>query len=182
MLKKLAVWCTLVTLLLLAAAPVSAAPFFKTTVSLKLAGSLVATGRVRSGAHRCVIHRTVLIQERGDGGGWRTVGNSQSRPNGTYRIEVPNQTGSFRAFVKKTQLDGGEGTCRPGISKVVTIGDGPLCTTGYSPCLVWHGGADYDCYGGSGNGPYYTAPGVTYRVTGPDIYGLDADHDGYGCE
>jgi hypothetical protein len=55
------------------------------------------------------------------------------------------------------------------------------CTPGYSPCLVYHGGADYDCNGGEGNGPYYTAPGVTYRVTGSDPYQLDANHDGYAC-
>jgi hypothetical protein len=62
-------------------------------------------------------------------------------------------------------------------------GSGQTCTPGYSPCLVWHGGADYDCYGGSGNGPYYTAPGVTYHVNdSEDIYGLDANHNGLGCE
>jgi PASTA domain len=56
------------------------------------------------------------------------------------------------------------------------------CTPGYSPCLVEHNGADYDCAGGSGDGPYYTVPGVTYRVTGSDPYGLDADNNGFGCE
>ena len=30
---------------------------------------------------------------------------------------------------------------------------------GYSPCLAYRGGADYR-YGGDGNGPYFTAPGV----------------------
>jgi flagellar hook assembly protein FlgD len=55
------------------------------------------------------------------------------------------------------------------------------CTPGYSPCLPYHGGADYDCAGGSGNGPYYTNGGV-YTVTGPDIYGLDANGNGLGCE
>lgn len=59
---------------------------------------------------------------------------------------------------------------------------GPKCTAGYSPCLVYHGGADYDCAGGSGNGPYFTAPGVTYSVTGSDPYRLDSDNDGKGCE
>jgi hypothetical protein len=58
----------------------------------------------------------------------------------------------------------------------------PNCSSGYSPCLVFHGGADYDCYGGSGNGPYYTEPGVVYTVSGSDPYGLDADNDGLGCE
>jgi hypothetical protein len=51
-------------------------------------------------------------------------------------------------------------------------GGGSDCIPGYSPCLIYHDGADYDCYGGSGNGPYYTAPGVVYRVTGSDPYGL----------
>jgi hypothetical protein len=50
------------------------------------------------------------------------------------------------------------------------------------PCLVYHGGADYDCYGGGGNGPYYTQPGVTYHVTGSDPYDLDSNHNGLGCE
>jgi hypothetical protein len=61
-------------------------------------------------------------------------------------------------------------------------GGGGNCTPGYSPCLVYHGGADYDCSGGGGNGPFYTAAGVVYRVTGSDPYGLDADNDGLGCE
>jgi flagellar hook assembly protein FlgD len=61
-------------------------------------------------------------------------------------------------------------------------GGGGNCTPGYSPCLFDHGGADYDCAGGSGNGPYYTKPGVVYSVTGSDPYGLDADNDGLGCE
>jgi endonuclease YncB( thermonuclease family) len=61
-------------------------------------------------------------------------------------------------------------------------GTGGSCTPGYSPCLVYHGGADYDCSGGSGNGPYYTAPGVVYNVTGSDPYGLDSDGNGLGCE
>jgi endonuclease YncB( thermonuclease family) len=61
-------------------------------------------------------------------------------------------------------------------------GGGSSCTPGYSPCLVYHGGADYDCSGGSGNGPYYTAAGVTYSVTGSDPYGLDSNGNGLGCE
>lgn len=40
--------------------------------------------------------------------------------------------------------------------------------------------SDVDCAGGSGNGPAYVA-GPVY-VTGSDIYGLDRDGDGIGCE
>ena len=55
------------------------------------------------------------------------------------------------------------------------------CTRGYNPCIPDRR-SDVDCYGGSGNGPRYTRPGVVYRVTGSDRYRLDADNDGRGCE
>jgi hypothetical protein len=51
------------------------------------------------------------------------------------------------------------------------------CTAGYKPCL--HPASDYDCAGGSGDGPKYTGQ---VRVTGSDPYDLDSDNDGYGCE
>jgi hypothetical protein len=40
--------------------------------------------------------------------------------------------------------------------------------------------SDVDCAGGSGNGPAYVRGPVT--VVGSDIYRLDSDHDGVGCE
>lgn len=40
--------------------------------------------------------------------------------------------------------------------------------------------SDVDCRGGSGNGPAYVS-GPVY-VIGSDIYGLDGDDDGVGCE
>ena len=40
--------------------------------------------------------------------------------------------------------------------------------------------SDVDCAGGSGNGPAYVSGPVT--VVGRDIYGLDHDNDGYGCD
>ncbi|WP_339856892.1 MULTISPECIES: hypothetical protein [Roseovarius] len=40
--------------------------------------------------------------------------------------------------------------------------------------------SDVDCAGGSGNGPAYVQGPV--RVVGRDIYGLDRDNDGIGCE
>ena len=38
---------------------------------------------------------------------------------------------------------------------------------------------DYDCIGGRGNGPLYTG---LVKVVGRDVFRLDADHDGWGCE
>jgi hypothetical protein len=39
---------------------------------------------------------------------------------------------------------------------------------------------DYDCAGGSGNGPLYVEGPISVRP--PDPFGLDADGDGVGCE
>jgi hypothetical protein len=159
----------------------------RTTVTLQLTGSLTAKGTVRvgDGTQACRSHRDVLIQKRGGGGGWMTVGRGESHPNGTYSISIPDASGSYRTFVKKLALSG-QGVCTSATSRIVQPPTPPNppsdCTNGYSPCLIYHGGADYDCYGGGGNGPYFTAPGVTYRVTGSDPYGLDGDNDGYGCE
>lgn len=55
------------------------------------------------------------------------------------------------------------------------------CTPGYRPCIP-NRRTDVDCYGGGGDGPRYTRPGVVYRVFGNDRYRLDADNDGRGCE
>ena len=55
---------------------------------------------------------------------------------------------------------------------------GPDCTPGYDPCLPNYGD-DYDCAGGSGDGPYFS--GKVY-VSGSDPYKLDGNRDGLGCE
>jgi hypothetical protein len=52
------------------------------------------------------------------------------------------------------------------------------CHPSYSGCLKRNAG-DYDCAGGSGNGPNYTGQ---VRVYGSDPFGLDRDNDGWGCE
>ena len=56
---------------------------------------------------------------------------------------------------------------------------GPSCDPNYSGACVPIA-SDVDCLGGSGNGPAYVR-GPVY-VIGTDIYGLDTDHDGIGCE
>jgi len=54
----------------------------------------------------------------------------------------------------------------------------PADCQGYSPCLT--PGPDYDCAGGSGDGPRYV-DGPVY-VNGSDPYDLDGDGDGVACE
>ena len=48
------------------------------------------------------------------------------------------------------------------------------------PSAPSHGIGDYDCAGGSGNGPNYVHGPL--KVLPPDPFGLDRDGDGIGCE
>lgn len=56
---------------------------------------------------------------------------------------------------------------------------GQSCDPNYSGACVPIA-SDVDCAGGSGNGPAYVKGPV--RVIGKDIYGLDRDGNGIGCE
>lgn len=55
----------------------------------------------------------------------------------------------------------------------------PGCDSNYAGACVPIA-SDVDCAGGSGNGPAYVRGPVT--VVGSDIYGLDRDGNGVGCE
>lgn len=57
----------------------------------------------------------------------------------------------------------------------------PSCHPSYSGVCLKPDSEDYDCAGGSGNGPDYTTA-KNFQVVGPDEYGLDSDHDGIACE
>jgi hypothetical protein len=52
------------------------------------------------------------------------------------------------------------------------------CDPNYSGCVPI--ASDVDCAGGSGDGPAYVKGPV--EVIGKDIYRLDRDGDGIGCE
>jgi tetratricopeptide (TPR) repeat protein len=53
------------------------------------------------------------------------------------------------------------------------------CHPSYEGACLKPDSPDYDCAGGSGDGPDYTGP---VRVVGDDPYDLDRDGDGYACE
>jgi hypothetical protein len=72
------------------------------------------------------------------------------------------------------------------MSGLLVLVAAPATTTAKKRCHPSYKGAclkpnayDYDCRGGSGDGPYYTGK---VRIVGPDVYRLDADGDGWGCE
>lgn len=53
------------------------------------------------------------------------------------------------------------------------------CDPNYVGACLDPSAYDYDCEGGSGDGPLYTG---TVTVVGEDHYGLDLEGDGIGCE
>jgi hypothetical protein len=55
----------------------------------------------------------------------------------------------------------------------------PNCHPSYVGACLTPGIGDYDCLGGSGNGPNYVG---RVEVIGFDEFGLDADGNGIGCE
>ena len=55
------------------------------------------------------------------------------------------------------------------------------CHSSYEGTCIPPDVEDADCAGGSGNGPHYVQE-KNVRVVGPDVFGLDSDKDGLGCE
>jgi len=54
------------------------------------------------------------------------------------------------------------------------------CDPSYPDVCLDPDAVDYDCAGGSGNGPEYVEGPI--RVRAPDPFDLDRDGDGWGCE
>ncbi|WP_298748340.1 PASTA domain-containing protein [uncultured Nocardioides sp.] len=106
--------------------------------------------------------------------GYRVVISTERRSSGNDGA-VLRQSPQGGAFLKPGSV------VRLVVADVVPPAPAPApvasCTPGYDPCLTPM--SDYDCAGGSGDGPGYTGP---VRVTGTDPYGLDNDGDGYACE
>jgi resuscitation-promoting factor RpfB len=92
----------------------------------------------------------------------------------TYRVTITNGVRTGKKLVRKVV------TTAP-VTRVIAAGtrQAPQCDPNYSGACVPIA-SDVDCAGGSGNGPAYVQGPV--RVVGTDIYGLDANGDGIGCE
>jgi hypothetical protein len=58
---------------------------------------------------------------------------------------------------------------------------GSGCHPSYQGTCIPADVSDADCAGGSGNGPYYVQE-KNIRVVGQDVFDLDRDGDGIGCE
>lgn len=67
-----------------------------------------------------------------------------------------------------------------GAAPAATIAKKRHCDKNYSGRCLRPNVYDYDCAGGSGNGPRYVSG--PFSVVGYDRYGLDSDGDGVACE
>jgi hypothetical protein len=106
-----------------------------------------------------------------------------------FRVEISTKTttsGEDNVVINESPSGGSR--VKPGTLVTLVISDlhkpptlssagSSDCTPGYSPCLP--PASDYDCAGGSGDGPKYTG---LVHVTGSDPYDLDRDGDGVACE
>jgi hypothetical protein len=118
----------------------------------------------------------------GGGGDTTQAAALTSRPTVTVTSETtvtaaarPNVTLTATATATVTKKVRTTVTAKPAAPRAQAASN---CTPGYSPCLP--PADDYDCAGGSGNGPEYADGPIA--VTGSDPYGLDADGDGVACE
>jgi hypothetical protein len=92
----------------------------------------------------------------------------------TYQVTVTNGVQTAKKLVRQQ-------TTKAPVTKVVAVGTKHTqqCDPNYSGACVPIA-SDVDCAGGSGNGPAYVQGPVT--VIGSDIYDLDRDGDGVGCD
>jgi len=112
-------------------------------------------------------------------------GATQIKTYGVDGSKVTTYTITLTDGVETSRVAGDSVTIQP-IDEVMLVGTyvKPVvkaqssCDPNYSGCVPI--ASDVDCAGGSGNGPAYVKGPV--QVIGTDIYGLDRDHDGWGCE
>jgi IPT/TIG domain len=155
----------------------------RSVIKLRLRKHLVASGSVRAtdGTRMCRSRRRVIVQRR-QGGSWRAVRSTRTRPRGRFRVRLPDRPGTYRAIVRKkatlrdlcsadtsgtrrhrhpTGGDGGGG------------GGGGNCHPSYPDHCIPPPPPDLDCS---------DVPWTNFRVVGSDPHGFDGDNNGRGCE
>lgn len=117
----------------------------------------------------------------------RTTVNDPNLAKGKRVVRVKGVNGTKTLKYEITLTDGrqtakkliGETVTKRAVTEVVAVGTKQsTCDPNYTPCVPI--ASDVDCAGGSGDGPAYVDGPVT--VIGTDVYGLDHDDDGTGCE
>lgn len=114
------------------------------------------------------------------------VGTTFVQTGGQDGVSTVTHTMTLTDGVETSRTSSEPVTTTAPIVEVTVVGTKPKpqpkvpsnCNSNYSGCVP--NASDVDCASGSGNGPAYVA-GPVY-VTGYDVYGLDRDGDGVGCE
>jgi hypothetical protein len=127
-------------------------------------------------SRRAIPFKTIRVNDSALPKGSTRVRSSGARGTEilTYRVTFRNGIRTHKELVRKVIV-------RAPVTRVVALGtkETQQCDPNYSGACVPIA-SDVDCAGGSGNGPAYVQGPV--EVTGTDIYGLDSDGDGIGCE
>jgi resuscitation-promoting factor RpfB len=95
----------------------------------------------------------------------------------TYEVTYVDGTETEKKLLKE-EVTTAPVTEVTAVGTYVYVAPKSSCDSNYSGCVPI--ASDVDCAGGSGNGPAY-AQGPVY-VIGSDIYDLDRDGNGVGCE
>lgn len=120
--------------------------------------------------------------------GTQTI-NDSSMDKGISKVATTGTNGSKVVTIEITKIKGQEIARKVIKEELTVLPRNQITVVGTkvkSTCDPNYSGAcvpiasDVDCGSGSGNGPAYVYG--TVRVIGSDIYGLDRDGDGYGCD
>lgn len=144
----------------------------RTTVAAAPAGSSGTTGTPTT-ATSAVAGPTSLPPTR-------ALAPTSSRPSTSVRRTDPAPAPSRAAAPQSARPSTPAPTSRKPATTAAPKPAAPSgCDPNYSGACVPIA-SDVDCAGGSGNGPAYVRGPV--RVVGSDVYGLDSDGNGIGCE
>jgi resuscitation-promoting factor RpfB len=125
---------------------------------------------------RAIPFKTMRVNDSTLSKGTTGVRNTGSRGVEIFTYEVTFRNGiqTHKELIRKVIVRAPE-------TRVIAVGtkETQQCDPNYSGACVPIA-SDVDCAGGSGNGPAYVQGPV--QVVGTDIYGLDRDGDGIGCE
>lgn len=126
----------------------------------------------KRGCYRLLIS-TVRCRVRWDHGQWRYSGVVDMKND----PDDPANSIVYRTTVRRERLHTSSNPTTPAPGRP-TAPSG--CDPNYKGACLKPNVSDYDCAGGSGDGPYYVQGPIT--VVGDDHYGLDRDGDGIACE
>lgn len=152
-----------------------------TTISARLSATSVTVGQtvyVQGTVAPAGALSRVVVQRAVDRAWADRAAGSVDRATGAYRIAItPSQSGTYKLRVRSNGGSVWSGTIYLTV-RAAPRPPGSSCDPNYSGCVPI--ASDVDCAGGSGNGPAYVQGPVT--IIGRDVYGLDSDGDGIGCE